>query len=105
MDIDAISLAKTLLGITNTSEDEKLLALEKIVESKIKSYCRLDSVSSSMGVVKAQMILVDYNRLGTEHLTQQTISNISESYIDSYPVGIVEQLNSFKDKSKKIFVY
>ena len=43
-----------------------------------------------------EMVVVKCNRQGTEGLQSQSFSGISDSFLDGYPINIINQINGFR---------
>ena len=87
-----ITKIKTLLGLTDCSKDELILALKDIAESEVKAYCNIDDISGLESAI-IQIVILKYNRLGTEGISSESYSGISANYCEDYPPGITRMLN------------
>ena len=87
----------------NTNEALISLIIDKTM-IEISDYTKMDFdiCNERMTNVLVDMAVVKLNRFGTEGLSSQSYSGVSESYIDEYPHYILTQLNSIKySKNKK----
>ena len=87
----------------NTNEALISLIIDKTM-IEISDYRKMDFdiCNERMTNVLVDMAVVKLNRFGTEGLSSQSYSGVSESYIDEYPHYILKQLNSIKySKNKK----
>lgn len=84
---------KLLLGAAadNYTEAQIGLAL-KMALLEVEDYCNRE-VDASLELLAEKIAVIKLNRLGTEGLTAQGFSGVSESYIDGYPADIVAALN------------
>ena len=79
---------KIMLGdaAANFTDAQLGLAL-KFALAEVEAYCKR-SVDIELELVAQQMAIVKLNRIGTEGLTAQSFSGVSESFIDGYPAEI-----------------
>lgn len=59
---------------------------------EVEEYCKRDA-DTALELVAEQIAVIKLNRIGTEGLTSQSYSGVSENYIDGYPSEIVAVLN------------
>lgn len=99
--MEILEQIKLLSG--NTNEALISLIIDKtIIEISDYTNIAFDENNQSMINVLVDMAVVKLNRFGTEGLSSQSYSGVSESYIDEYPHYILKQLNSIKySKNKK----
>ena len=90
---DVISLCSILL---KTDDTETITALYEVAISEFKDYCNREDVPTTITSLIANMICVQYNRLGAQGLSSQGFSGVSESFIDGYPDNIRKQLNRYR---------
>lgn len=94
---------KILLGDAsrNFSDEQIGLALKHAV-LEIETFCgiRYDKgnpwLSGRMQMLAVKMAVVKLNRLGTEGLSGESFSGVTQSYIDGYPNDIVESLKAMR---------
>lgn len=91
----AITMAKLLLGINNSFEDELLLALGNIAEKEALTYTKNEAILYENELL-AQMIATKYRLRGNEGLASQSLATVSESYITGYPETINIALRGFR---------
>lgn len=72
------------------------LILDK-VKAEISVYLGQD-YTDKFDNIAVDMAVIKINRLGSEGLSSQGYSGVSESYTDEYPHYILKQLNRFKKK-------
>lgn len=87
---------KLLLNITDDSKDALLNELIERVEEFILNYTNNADCLDSLGGAESQMVIYDYNRLGTEGLTSENYSGVSFGYTAGYPDDIMKQLKKFR---------
>ena len=79
---------KLLLGdaAINFSDAQISLAY-KMALAEVEDYCKRDA-DAILELVAEQIAVIKLNRSGTEGLSNQSYSGVSESYIDGYPAEI-----------------
>ena len=87
---------KLLLNITDDSKDALLNELIERAEEFILNYTNNEGCLESLGGTESQMVVYDYNRLGTEGLTSENYSGVSFGYTADYPDDIMKQLKKFR---------
>lgn len=91
---DAITIAKTLLGITDASQDAMLLTLGNIAEADALAYTKNENILFEYGIL-ARMIQYSFNQLGNEGIASQSLATVSETYTagsTAYPASILTAL-------------
>lgn len=87
---------KLLLGISDNSKDELLQLLIKIAVDNVKSYCHIDSIPDDLNSCICKMVVVDYNKIGSEGLASENYSGAAFSYLPSYSTDIINQLKPYR---------
>jgi hypothetical protein len=92
---------KLMLGNSagNYSDAQINLAYKRAV-MEIETYCRRE-IDIELAMIAEEIAVIKLNRLGTEGISNQSYSGVSEGYIDGYPDTIKKILNS-KRKVKAI---
>ena len=98
--MDILEQIKILSGNTNEALISLLIDKTKI---EISDYTKIsfDESNSSMVNVLTDIVVIKLNRFGTEGLSSQSYSGVSESYVNEYPQSIIKQLDSIKYSSNK----
>ena len=60
---------------------------------EIEAYCKRE-IDIELSMVAEEIAVIKLNRMGTEGLTNQSFSGVSEGYIDGYPKHLVQILNA-----------
>ena len=84
---------KILLGdAADNFTDAQINLAYRIAKAEVEEYCRreLDEV---LELAAMQIAKIKLNRQNTEGLASQSLSGVSESYVDGYPAEIVAILN------------
>lgn len=98
--MDILEQVKILSSNTNEALISLLIDKTKI---EISEYTKIsfDENNAAMQNVLSDIVVIKLNRIGTEGLSSQSYSGVSESYIDEYPQSIIKQLNSIKYSNSK----
>ena len=92
---------KLMLGnsASNYSDEQINYAYRRAV-MEIETYCRRE-IDVELSMIAEEIAVIKLNRIGTEGLSNQAYSGVTESYIDGYPDTIKKILNS-KRKVKTV---
>lgn len=84
---------KIMLGeaAANYTDAQISLAL-KLALTEVEEYCKRDA-DATLELVAEQIAIIKLNRSGTQGLASQSMSGVSENYIDGYPADIQAILN------------
>lgn len=84
---------KILLGETAANYSPAQINLAyKLALMEVEEFCNRDA-DTALELVAEQIAVIKLNRMGTEGLTAQSFSGVSESFIDGYPAEIQAVLN------------
>lgn len=84
---------KILLGDAAANYSDAQIGLcAKQALAEVEGYCRR-SADYELEIIAVRIAVIKLNRLNTEGLSSQSMSGVSESYIDGYPADIVAVLN------------
>lgn len=84
---------KIMLGnAADNYSDAQISLAYRMAVNEVEEYCKRD-VDASLELVAAQIAIIKLNRSATEGLASQSMSGVSESYIDGYPQHIQAVLN------------
>lgn len=79
---------KILLGESAGNYTDAQISLAyKLALAEVESYCRRDA-DATLELAAQSIAVIKLNRMGTEGLSAQSFSGVSESYIDGYPAEI-----------------
>lgn len=90
----AITYAKTLLSITDTSQDNLLVILGTEAEQNALASTHNEDVLFDW-VLLARMIQFSFNRNNEEGITSQTLAGVGEAYQTEYPNAIKSALRGY----------
>ena len=60
---------------------------------EIEAYCKRE-IDFELSMVAEEIAVIKLNRMGTEGLSNQSYSGVSEGYLNGYPDHIIKILNS-----------
>lgn len=84
---------KILLGNSAASFSDALIELcAKQALAEVEAYCRRPA-DAELEYTAMRIAVIKLNRIGTEGLSAQTFSGVSESYVEGYPADIMAVLN------------
>lgn len=85
---------KILLGdAANNYSDDLIGVVAKHTVAEIQAYCNRDILDYELEMVAVRLAIIRLNRVNTEGLASQSMSGVSEQYIDGYPEDIKAILN------------
>lgn len=84
---------KLMLGAAAANYTDAQIGLAyKLALMEVEEYCKRDA-DAALELVAEQIAVIKLNRIGTEGLASQSMSGVSENYIDGYPAEILNILN------------
>lgn len=90
-------LQKLKLILNKGAEAEaQLQVILDLVIQEFLDYTSQEEIPAGAEAVIIQMAIISYNRLGSEGLSSQGYSGVSESYLNEYPENIRKQLNRYR---------
>lgn len=78
-------------GAANYTDGQIGLAY-RLSLAEVEEYCKRDA-DAILELMAAQIAVIKLNRSGTQGLASQSMSGVSENYIDGYPTEIKAVLN------------
>lgn len=91
-----INKVKLLLNIHTTDKDELLaLLIDNAIEYASSYMHRADADEVAEKAI-IDMVVFDYNRLGSEGLISESLGGVSFNYSPSYPENIISQLKAHR---------
>lgn len=85
---------KLMLGDAAQNFSDALIALKhKQAQLEVETYCKRE-LDLELEMIAEEITVIKLNRMGTEGLTSQSYSGVSESYTDGYPESIMRILNA-----------
>lgn len=84
---------KILLGdAADSFSDAQISLCLKMALAEVEAYCHRQA-DAELEMVAQRIAIIKLNRLGSEGLSNQSYSGVSEAYIDGYPDDILKVLN------------
>ena len=84
---------KILLGEAATNYTDAQISLAyKLALNEVEEYCKREA-DIALELVAEQIAVIKLHRLNSEGLASQSMSGVSESYIDGYPAEVQAVLN------------
>lgn len=62
-----------------------------MAKGEVESYCKR-KIDTELELIVEQIAIIKLNRLGTEGLSAESFSGVSQNYIDGYPAEIQDAL-------------
>lgn len=88
-----INNIKILLGDAAANyTDEQIKLFYSMTIGEVEAYCNR-SIDAELEIIAQRITAIKLMRLGTEGLTNQSFSGVSEAYVDGYPADILAVLN------------
>lgn len=88
---------RILLGDAANNYSDALIGLVlKQSQSEVEAYCnrKIDAINDyELQMAVERIAIIKLNRINTEGLSGQSMSGVSESYLDGYPSDILAVLN------------
>lgn len=86
---------KLLLGITDDSKDSILSLLIEQATEEALTYTHQKSTDTLLTAI-VQMVVYNFNRIGTEGVDSEGYSGVSFTYSSDYPASIMRMLKAQK---------
>lgn len=84
---------KLLLGDAAANYSDALINLcAKQSLAEVEAYCRRVA-DAELEMIALRIAVIKLNRINTEGLASQSLSGVTENYIDGYPADILAALN------------
>lgn len=86
---------KVRLGIADTSKDDLLSELIMSAKEYVVTFCNragMEDIPASLDGIIIKMVVIDYNKIGSEGLKSESYAGASYNYSDDYPDDIKKAL-------------
>lgn len=90
---------KVLLGITDDKRDRLINVLIKSVTQELKSLTNAKEIPENLII---DMVIVRYDRRGSETLSTASYNGQTENYVSIYPSYIQNQITDLKNKNRRL---
>ena len=84
---------KLMLGDSASNYSDALISLcYKRALAEVEDYCKREA-DAVMELIAQDIAIIKLNRMGSEGISSQSYSGVSESYVEGYPANIQNALN------------
>ena len=84
---------KLLLGDSASNYTDAQIGLAyKMALAEVEDYCNREA-DATLEMIAERIAVINLNRMNTEGLASQSLSGVSENYINDYPADIKAVLN------------
>lgn len=87
---------KILLNIVDDNKDKLLELIIKKSKNIVKNYCNVNEVPVELEDTVTDIAVIVYNRMGTEGLSSESYSGVSNSFESDMPKSIRRNLNRYR---------
>lgn len=87
---------KILLGITDNTKDTLLNLLIEDATQYVKDYTHQEILPTGLDSAIRDIVVLNYNRRGTEGLQSESFSGVSQSYLDNLPKPLLKKLKNYR---------
>ncbi|MBS4535829.1 phage head-tail connector protein [Clostridium sp. D2Q-14] len=87
-----IEKIKTILGVNGSDEDQLLNIYIEDITREIQEYLNCDILPIQAESIVRDLVVIKYNKQGSEGLKIENFSGVSQSFEDGYPKDIVKRL-------------
>ena len=94
--MEMIDKIKILLGINDDSKDDLLALYIEQAQQEFMDYCRRDDIPTAANQVIIDLVVLRYNRQGTEGYSGQSFSGVREDYLEGYPKAIEAAMGRYR---------
>lgn len=86
---------KLLIGPTSQGKDELLMVLIESAIDEAQNYTHNDDIAGYENVI-CNMVVYNFNRLGSEGIDAESYSGVRFDYSSDYPESILRQLKAHR---------
>ena len=91
---------KTLLGLSDDSQDEKLKSVIKLTSARLASLLGTDGVPEEMEYIAIEASIRRFNRIGTEGMSSHNVEGESISYKDNDFADFMDEIEAYRSKNE-----
>lgn len=84
--------------ISNYTDDDRINVLIDMTKDELVHICELSNYLDEFDNILVDMVIFKLNRLGKEGLTNITLRNIGENYLNDYPKHITDRLDMYNKR-------
>lgn len=97
--MELLSMIKALLEIDSPEYDTLLNLYSEFAEEEILDYCGEVDIPESL---IAQMVVIKFQRKGTESLSNTNYSGNGETFLKEYPPHITRRIETLKKSNRRL---
>ena len=97
--MELLERIKRLLDIVGNEHDELLELYVEIAEEEIIDYCGEVAIPENL---IAQMVVIKFQRRGTESLSNSNYAGNGETFLQDYPSYILTRIESLKKSNRRL---
>lgn len=87
---------KIALDISTKDKDDLLSLMIEDVQEFILNYCNIKELPGKAESLIRRIVVIRYNIMGSEGLSSESYSGISQSFIDGLPKDIKQELGAIR---------
>lgn len=87
---------KLYLGLTGNEKDALLSQLLEDATQYVKDYTHQETLPQALESSVRDIVIIQYNRIGTEGVVSESFSGVSCNYLDDLPKPIKRKLRSYR---------
>ena len=92
-----INEIKIMLGERASNYSDELISLcYKRALAEVQDYTKREDISEKLEMLADDIAILKLNRIGTEGISSESYSGVSESFIDGYPTDIQKRLDKLR---------
>lgn len=91
---------KTLLGLSDDSQDEKLKSVIKLTSARLASLLGTDGVPEEMEYIAIEASIRRFNRIGSEGMSSHNVEGESISYKDNDFADFMDEIEAYRSKNE-----
>lgn len=97
--MELLQMTKQLIGLDGEEHDQLLELLLTIAEEEVLDYCGNVEIPKSL---VAQMVVIKFQRRGTESLANSNYAGNGETFLKEYPPNISRRLENLKKSTRRL---
>lgn len=90
---------KTLLGLSDDSQDEKLESVITLTSARLASLLGTDGVPKEMEYIAIEASIRRFNRIGSEGMSSHNVEGESISYKDNDFADFMDEIEAYRSKN------
>ncbi len=95
-----LSQIKTLLGLSDTSQDEKLESIISLTSARLASLLGTDGVPKEMEYIAVEASIRRFNRIGSEGMKSHDVEGESVAYRDDDFEGFMADIEAYRSRNQ-----